>query len=47
MPGRRIGGRPDGCLQDAAYSSYFKFTSDRVIARDDLIFGNGFEDLVS
>lgn len=33
--------------RDAAYSTYFKFTSQRVIARDDLIFGDGFEDLVS
>ena len=31
------------CLQDAAYSSYFKFTSDRVIARDDLLFADDFE----
>jgi cysteine-rich repeat protein len=34
------------CLADASYSSHFRFTSQRVIARDDLIFGNGFEDSV-
>ena len=34
------------CLADAAYSSHFKFTSQRVIARDDLIFTDGFETVI-
>lgn len=32
-----------GCLQDAAYSVHFAFTSDRAIARNDHIYGDGFE----
>jgi cysteine-rich repeat protein len=31
------------CLTDAAYSIHFKFTSDRVIATLDHLFGDGFE----
>lgn len=31
------------CLADAAYSSFFKMTTDRVILGDDAIFANGFE----
>ena len=34
------------CLQDAAYSSHFRFLSQRVIARDDLIFEDGFETVI-
>jgi hypothetical protein len=34
------------CLADAAYSSHFKFTSQRVIARDDLLFADGFETVI-
>ena len=32
-----------GCLADAAYSTHFKLTSDRVIVHDDLVFQDGFE----
>jgi cysteine-rich repeat protein len=31
------------CLADAAYSSFFKMTTDRVILGDDAVFANGFE----
>lgn len=34
------------CLADAAYSSHFRFLSQRVIARDDLIFEDGFETVI-
>jgi cysteine-rich repeat protein len=35
-----------GCLADASYSSHFRFTSQRVIARDDLIFADGFDAVI-
>jgi cysteine-rich repeat protein len=33
----------NACLADAAYSSHWKFTSDRVIAGDDRLLADGFE----
>jgi cysteine-rich repeat protein len=52
LPARVVTGCRDGlgavvdlelCLQTAAYSGFFKFTTHRVLAADDLVFADGFD----